>query len=372
MAFQFQAIGALSPYYRETFGFSLADIGVLIGLYFAPGLALALPGGALGRRFGDKRMVLVGFGLMIAGGVLMAAAHDYPAQVAGRLTAGVGGILLNVLMSKMVADWFVGREISLAMSIFTNSWPLGIALALITLPLSAEAMDIFGALWVVAGLTVAGFLFMALGYRPPKGAAPAGSLDITRLAGPALYAAIWAGAIWGLYNVALTIVFSFGPELFIARGWNPAEAGSATSIVLWMLAIGSPLAGLLADRSGRRNLVLVAGLTLFGASLALGALGVGDMLTLIVLIGAASGFAVGPMMSLPAAVLSASQRAMGMGVFFTMHYVCSLIGPVVAGALADATGGVEATFWLAAACNVAAVLCLVPYRSIAARAPKPA
>jgi Na+/H+-dicarboxylate symporter len=28
--------------------------GILIGLYFTPGVALTSPGGAIGRRFGDK------------------------------------------------------------------------------------------------------------------------------------------------------------------------------------------------------------------------------------------------------------------------------------------------------------------------------
>lgn len=104
MAAQFQSVGALSPLLRVEFDVGLADIGLLIGLYFAPGLALALPGGALGRRYGDKPVVLLGLGLMVVGGVLMTVSPAWGAQIAGRLFAGVGGILLNVLMSKMIAD----------------------------------------------------------------------------------------------------------------------------------------------------------------------------------------------------------------------------------------------------------------------------
>jgi hypothetical protein len=36
------------------FSVGIADIDVLIGLYFAPGVALALPGGAIGQKFGDR------------------------------------------------------------------------------------------------------------------------------------------------------------------------------------------------------------------------------------------------------------------------------------------------------------------------------
>jgi MFS family permease len=57
MPFQFQSVAAVAPLLTEKFGLNLADIGLLIGLYFTPGVALALPGGAIGQRFGDKSTV---------------------------------------------------------------------------------------------------------------------------------------------------------------------------------------------------------------------------------------------------------------------------------------------------------------------------
>ena len=104
MAFQFQAVAALSPVYMTAFGVELSDIGFLIGLYLAPGLVFALPGGAIGRRFGDWRVIAFGMVLMLIGAGIMFAVHSWEGQIAGRLAAGTGGVLLNVLMSKVVAD----------------------------------------------------------------------------------------------------------------------------------------------------------------------------------------------------------------------------------------------------------------------------
>ena len=87
-------------------GLSYADLGSLIGLYFVPGIAMALPGGALGRRFGDKRMVAIGLALMALGGVAASLAEGFLGLAAGRLLAGIGAVLLNVMMAKMVTDWF--------------------------------------------------------------------------------------------------------------------------------------------------------------------------------------------------------------------------------------------------------------------------
>ena len=134
MAFQFQSVASMSPSIMTAYGVGLGDIGLLISLYLAPGLAFALPGGEIGRRFGDKRVVLFGLTLMVSGGLVMAFAPTWEWQIAGRIVAGIGGVLLNVLMAKLVTDWFAGKEIATAMAIFVNSWPAGIALCLFVLP----------------------------------------------------------------------------------------------------------------------------------------------------------------------------------------------------------------------------------------------
>ena len=176
MGFQFQSVASVSPDLIRELGLSYADLGTLIGLYFLPGLALAFPGAALGRRFGDKRVVGFGLVLMTAGGLLTALASDFASLAAGRLLSGVGGVLLNVLMAKMVTDWFAGRrEIVLAMAIFVNSFPIGIGLATLALgPLAAMAG--WGAsLAATAALSVAALLLLALAYakHPNDGAGAA-------------------------------------------------------------------------------------------------------------------------------------------------------------------------------------------------------
>src|SRR6266480_6697188 len=105
MAFQFQSVAAVAPLLGPKFGVSLADIGLLIGLYFTPGVALALPGGAIGQRFGDRVTVLAALALMLIGGLAMALSDLWSAQIAGRLVAGGCGVLLNVQMSNLVTDY---------------------------------------------------------------------------------------------------------------------------------------------------------------------------------------------------------------------------------------------------------------------------
>ncbi len=77
--------------------------------------------------------------LMLAGSVMMASATSWNIQIAGRLVAGAGGVILTVQLTKMMTDWFAGKEIATAMAIFVNSWPAGIAVSLLVLPRSAPA-----------------------------------------------------------------------------------------------------------------------------------------------------------------------------------------------------------------------------------------
>src|SRR4030095_14257551 len=91
MALQFQSVAAVAPLMTEQFGLGVADIGLLSGLYFAHRCAVALPGGALGRRLGDRTVVLIGLGLMLVGGAILLTSTSWSGQGCGRLIAGTGG-----------------------------------------------------------------------------------------------------------------------------------------------------------------------------------------------------------------------------------------------------------------------------------------
>ena len=74
MAFQFQSLPALGPVLIQDLGIDYALFGTLVGLFMLPGVVFALPGGVLGQRFGDKRIAVLGLGLMALGGLLVSLA----------------------------------------------------------------------------------------------------------------------------------------------------------------------------------------------------------------------------------------------------------------------------------------------------------
>ena len=338
MAFQFQSVAALSPLLVAEFGIGLADIGFLIGLYFAPGLIFALPGGAVAARFGDKRVVSFGLLLMLLGGAIIAATTSWDAMIAGRFIAGTGGVILNVIMTKMVVDWFAGREMSTAMAVFVNSWPVGIAVSLVALPLLASSGGITFAWWALWALIAAGFVLFALMYHPPEGVAAGGApLTIKRAAFPVAGLAL-ASLVWALYNAALATVFSFGPAVLVQQGWSLTSAGSLISLFMIIFSIAVPIGGVIADRTGRKDMIILVGLISFAVLMPLIIYVPASAFVVICTIGVLFAFGAGPMMTLPAEVLTPESRSFGMGVFFTIYYGLMMIAPRIAGGVADAAG----------------------------------
>jgi len=369
IAFQFQSVAAVAPLLGHDFGVGLAEIGLLIGLYFTPGVALSLPGGAIGQRFGDKSTVLGALALMLVGSLTMALTDSWSWQIGGRLVAGAGGVLLNVQLTKMVADWFAGKEIATAMAIFVNSWPAGVALSLLTLPLIGTAHGVSAVHLVMAALMALGIV-LAAGYRPPSTAATAATSSV-RLNLHTAIAVTVAGLIWGLYNVGFATIFSFGPTMLVERGWSIASAGSVISIVLWLAVFAVPFGGLVADRMKRPQTVVIAGCLIF-ASLMLVLSHTGAVISSVIALGLISGQPAGPMMSLPARALQPATRAIGMGLFYTLYYAAMMLGPVIGGAGAKWTGSAGAALDFGAVVLVACPLLLWLFNRIADRQVQPA
>jgi MFS family permease len=364
MAFQYQSVAALSPLIIDTYAVTLADIGLLIGLYLGPGVVVAILGGSIAARFGDRRVVSAALVLMILGDVTTLLFASWGWLVTGRVLAGIGGVVINVVMTKMLVDWFAGREIGTAMGIFVSSWPAGIALALLILP----SLALFGGIalaWIGTALmaTFALILFAAIYRTPHQAALPPGAANRGRLPSRALYL---AAGIWALYNTALAMVFAFGPILLNERGLNVAAASWIISLFIVFAGLAIPIGGYIADRTGRRDLVILTSLA--GSALLLPALLYTPLsagLVTFSMVGLIFGLAAGPIMTLPSQILRPEVRALGMGIFFTVYYGLMMVMPALVGGLADRAGHAEIAFLFGSSMLIVCVALLGQFRRAA-------
>lgn len=339
MGYQFQAIASTAPQLRADFGLDHAYIGTLVGLYLLPGIAFAFPGGLLGKRFGDRHIVLTGLVLMSAGALLMTLAESAAMLTFGRLVAGAGGVLLNVLLAKMVADWFEGREMFLAMSTMINAWPIGIALALMTLGPLSVAVSWQAAMLLTAAASGIAFVAFALCYRdaPQIGAHVATIPDLFRMPRRELLQVTLAGGIWSVFNAGLAVQLAFLASHLVDRGLSFVEASLVMSAWMGVTVVAVQAGGMFVQRFGRARMTTLLGLTAGGAGLALlpWLPGPAALIFVTALLSAAPA---GVLIAQPALILSPAHRAPGMGVFYTIYYVGMAALPPFAGWLFDLSG----------------------------------
>jgi predicted MFS family arabinose efflux permease len=366
MGLQFQTVGSVGPILVDALAVEYAAIGTLIGLYLLPGVFMALPGGLIGGRFGAKHGVVAGLALMVIGGVIMGASAWFPVVALGRLLSGTGAVLMNVLLTKMVADWFMGREIATAMALLVTSWPVGIALGLVGFVPLATWLGWPAVMHLSALASLPCLLAVAVFYRDPPnaGAVPQAKLELKLSAREwALVSA--AGLVWATYNVGYILLISFLPGHLARHGYGLTEANALVSWLGWCLIVFVPVGGHLADRLGRPNLVMAAGFVVAGFGAAILASNAFAVIPTFAVVAIAIGLPAGPIMTLPAMAVALQHRATGMGIYFTWYYALMASFPALAGLARDMTHESGTPVYFAAAMMAAALAGIAAFRLIA-------
>jgi MFS family permease len=365
IAFQFQSLAALSPFLIEHFQLSYVALGSIIGLYLLPGALVALPAGMIADRFGDKRIACVGLVAMTVGTLMVAEANDSYLLTLGRLTSGTGAVLLNVLVTKMVTDWFEGGELVTALGILVASWPLGNAAALVALPPLALASSWQSAILAAAILSAIATILVARYYRSSINQQPSPSVW-QHLPKGELALILLTGLIWTFYNLSFIVILAFGPDFVIAQGWPTKAASAMVSTMSWILILSVPLGAWIADRLRLPNFTIVACCT--GSALVIWALiPIGPSLVLFATIGLLIAPPAGVIMSLPGEAAPPERRAFAMGVYFACYYAGIAAFTPLAGLARDLSGSASAPVWFAGCMVLLASATLIQFRSLQRR-----
>jgi MFS family permease len=367
---QFQSVAAVGPLLTTNSIITHTELGTLIGIYLLPGALFALLGGWLGKRFGDKRVVLIGLGMMTLGGVLLALSDTYETMFTGRLISGIGAVLFNVLVTKMVTDWFAEHRIATAMGVLISSWPLGIAIALLTMNPLESMIGLRLTFFVPVALCAIALLLIATIYTSPSKSIEIAKVSKESLEGKLtryeLWSVVLSGLIWCLYNVALILPLSFGPELLVTKGLTLSSAGAIVSLTSWLIIPALPLGAWIAERIDRPISTMVV--TFITIAILTWMIPITSFyIVIFAMLGIVFAPAGGLIMALPGQVLKKENRAIGMGIFYTVYYVGMGVFPPIAGYARDVTGNPAAPLLLAGVAILFAVLALLGFRIIQIR-----
>jgi MFS family permease len=220
-------------------------------------------------RAGTRRTVLLFGAIASTGGVVIVLSPGYRGMVAGRVLLGLGSEPLCVAVTTALAKWFRAGELSFAMALsltiarlgsvaadnsrawaggLFTSWrpPLALAAAIGGLALACGAVY-----WMLEARAARRF---ALG-----SAAPTDRLvlrDLVRFDRSYLW-------VVGLCVTFYSTIFPFRrfANIFLAhaRGVPAKQAGFLNGLLPLTAMVATPLFGLLADRVGRRSLLMALG-----------------------------------------------------------------------------------------------------------------
>ncbi len=363
--YQFQTVATLGSDLVPLFHLSYAEFGALIGAYMLLGAFVALPLGVLGRWFGDRMVTGIGLALMVAGPFVSAWGGSPSWIAAGRIIAGVGGVGMLVPQGKIIADWFSGARLMLAMSIVVCGYPIGVGLAQLILPSVSRT---FG--WpagFLSGVIIPGIalvLFLASFCSAPD----VGSIP-DRFSLPSLRECLLvaiAGMIFTAYTAGYAGYFSYVPATLARRGGGLALIGLVVAIAAWGNTPATLFGGGLAGRFGGFRILLIGTLGLAVGTAGTALLGAPVLWSLLVgIVGS-----IHPGVIVTVGTLSTRQehRAVGMGIFYSLFFAGGTIGPALCGRAADLYGSPAGGLLTAAAISAMAIPLYLLHRRLAAQA----
>jgi MFS family permease len=363
--YQFQTVATLATELVGRFGLNYAQLGSLIGAYMLLGVFVALPLGLLGRRFGDRWVLGTGLALMTAGACVSAWA-DGPSGIAlGRTTAGVGAVAMTVLQGKIIADWFTGPRFMIGISVSVCAYPIGMGMAQLVLPQVLANYGLHAAFLTDAVLTAVALVLFLASYRVPAHAATVPRRFSMPSGRECLLLAV-AGSIWTVYTAGFAAYASYLPASLAFRGYGLAVTALVLTIATWGNVPGTLVGGGLAARFGGFNIFLIGTL-----SLTIGMTGsalTGWPIAWAVLLGVGGSIQPGVVMAVGTLSARPENRAVGMGLFYTLYYLGGTFTPALCGMAADYSGRPEGGLLAAAAISALAIPLFMLHRALASHA----
>lgn len=159
------AAWGLFPLVFAAAGLGLAEIGALVALYPAVWGLTQLLTGALSDRVGRKGLIVLGMWTQALGVAVVLTGATIPRFALGQALLGLGTAMVYPTFLAAIGDVARPSWRASAMGVFRLWRDLGYAVGALLAGLVADAFGLSAALWVVAALTAASGLIVALRMR---------------------------------------------------------------------------------------------------------------------------------------------------------------------------------------------------------------
>jgi MFS family permease len=356
VALGFGIVAPVIPVFARKFGVGQTAAGLVLSAFAFMRLLFGPAGGVLVNKFGERRMMATGIGIVAVSSLFTGMAQTYTQMLILRGAGGVGSVMFSVsaqsLLLHSVPTYRRGRASSIYYGGFLFGGLTGPVLGGLLGAISLRLPFFIYA----ATLALAGTIAMSFLGRVRRADDPATSADKpppmklrTALRDPAYQAALTVntGTGWAIFGIRSSLV-----PLFVVEALHRGTLWTGIGLLVGALTDACMLypVGKVADQIGRRPLLLAA--TSVGATAALILAFEQNLPAFLIamsLLGAtSSALSVGP--SAVVGDVVAGRGGTVVAAFGMSSDVGAVCGPVIAGALA------EHVSYKAAFCSTAMVL----------------
>ena len=352
---------------------SLSTMGRILGAWQLVYLLSAIPLGIAIDRFGLRISLTVAAVVIALSAILRGIAIDGVTLWFAVAVFGLGGPLISIGAPKVIARWFGSAERGLAMGIYMTGPALGTVTSLaltnsVLMPwLDNNWRQVFFVSALVAAVSAVTWLIISSASISRQS-----ELDSPRTGGlPVFLRLLRVPVVVAILLMSIGIfTFNHGlgnwlPEILRSGGMSVVDAGFWAAIPTLTGVVSSLLIPRLATRERRFHLLVYLFVCAFFAVVLI-ALGDGIWLAGGLML---QGVARGAMMTIAILILmetpavGAENMGVAGGLFFTAAEIGGVLGPVGIGAIADRTGGFDATlFMLSVVCLLLVAMALLVKR----------
>jgi MFS family permease len=295
----YDCFSTLKATLQTDLGASSTQWALIRNFYNVPNtfLFMALLGGVFLDRFGIRRTGFIftllcalggivtaygvspmfrggGFGYDLMGAFLPAYSPELKMMMLGRLLFGLGAETQIVMLNKVLAKWFMGKELALAFGLNLGVARVGSALGMSFSPRIAERFSFNSALWLGSVVMISGLIlfiiYMSMDAREDKRRGARGG-DAKLAADEEFH----LRDIWSLFAnrsylfivllcaTFYAVVFPFQDYLadLLKHKFAYAEvtAGDFTSLIPWGAAVFTIIFGWFVDKKGLRATLMIGG-----------------------------------------------------------------------------------------------------------------
>jgi FSR family fosmidomycin resistance protein-like MFS transporter len=264
-------------------------------------------------------------------------APSFPVLVALAGAAGLGSGAFHPLGALNASAVIDDRQRNTAMSVYTSGGTVGFALApLIGVALVALSGLRGVSLMIVPGTLVAGWLLYEMRSIAVSGRLRGGTLDQAAPPIPKLAVAAVIGVMMAR-SWTMSSMSAYVPSWYDSLGYSEAFYGALATTIILSSALGTLGSGSLADRHGRRALI-IGSLVLTIPAVLLFAQFTGPIAFLTGALTGVLAAATAPLLLVLAQQLMYGRAGIASGLILGLGFVTGAIGVPITGALADAFG----------------------------------